>query len=129
MHPCILYVCSCTANLTVEDLKREYGFNDEQLDSMITEENLYDLAGAFRHHEVYLPKLALNPAQQTDIDNLVHKKGTQIAMAEALRLWRMPNPLAATFKTLIEILLELKSGDVATRVCEYLKKEVQKTQL
>ena len=107
----------------------KYDVSDEQLDTMITEEDLYDLAGAFRHHEVYLPKLGLNPAQQTDIDDLVHKKGTQIAMAKALRMWRMPNPLAATFKTLIEILLELKSGDVAIRVCEYLKKEVQKTQL
>ena len=105
---------------------REYRIDETQLDTKIREEDLYDLAGCFDYVETYLDKLRLNSAQQADIHDLAVRKGIQIAMNQALKLWRQPNPLSATFKSLIEILLDLRRGDVAVSVCQYITKNIPK---
>ena len=74
--------------------------------------------------ETYLDKLGLTAGQQTDVKDLAFRRNTKTAMAEALRLWRQPNPYTSTFRVLIEILLDLRRGDVAERVCQYIKQEV-----
>ena len=111
-------------DLAIEELTRECGVSDEQLNTKIREEHLHDLAGCFDQLETYLDRLGLNPAQQTDIHDLAFRRGIQIAMAQALRLWCQPSPWLATFRALVEILLDLRKGDVAVRVCQYIKQEV-----
>ena len=113
-------------NSAIEELKRECGVSDEQLNTKIREEHLYDLAGCFDQLETYLDRLGLNPAQQTDIHDLAAQRGIQIAMAQALKLWRQPKPWLATYGALVEILLDLRRGDVADRVCQYIKQEIPK---
>ena len=108
------------------DLMRRFRINDAQLDAEIREQDLYDLAGCFDYVETYLDKLRLNSAQQADINNLAVSRGIQIAMTQALKLWHQPNPLSATFKSLIEILLDLRRGDVAVRVCQYITDNMPK---
>ena len=76
--------------------------------------------------ETYLDKLGLLPSQQTDVKDLAARVNTNIAMTEALKLWRQPNPYAATFQALLEILLDLSRGDVAVRVCKYIASNVPK---
>ena len=105
---------------------REYRIADTQLYAKIREEDLYDLAGCFDYVETYLDKLRLNSAQQADIHDLAARRGIQIAMTQALKLWRQPNPLSATFKSLIEMLLDLRRGDVAVRVCQYITENMPK---
>ena len=104
----------------------EYRIDTTQLDTKIREEDLYDLADCFDCVETYLYKLGLNAGQQTDIKDLAYRCTTKTAMAEALKLWRQPNPLLATFKALIEILLDLKRGDVAVKVCVYIAENIPK---
>ena len=70
--------------------------------------------------------LGLLPAQQTDVKDTAFRHSTALATAKALKLWRQPNPYAATFKSLIKILIDLKRGDVAVRVCQYISNEVPK---
>ena len=93
---------------------------DTQLDSPIKEKDIIKLSSYFDNVENYLVHLELNPSQQTDIKNLVHTRGTQIAMSEALKLWRERNPFAATYRALVEVLLDLEKGRVAVDVCSYL---------
>ena len=110
--------------LTVEDLKRRTGVSDVQLDSQIIENDLPHLAGCFDEVDLYLYKLELTPGQQTDIKDLAFQRSTTVAMATALKLWRQPNPFAATFRALLEMLLDLKRGDVAICVCQHIKSKV-----
>ena len=110
-----------TSALTIEELKQRSGVNDAQLDTQIIEHDFSDLAGCFDQVDTYLYKLKLTPAQQTDIKDLAHLRNTAVAMTEALKLWRQPNPFAATYRTLLKVLLELKRGDVAVKVCHYIK--------
>ena len=84
-----------------------------QLDKEIIEHDLDSLAECFDNVETYLYKLGLNEGQQTDIKDRANQQNTKTAMIEALKLWRQPNPFAATFRALLEILLDLKRGDVA----------------
>ena len=112
--------------LVINDLQREVDISDCQLDTKIREEHLLDVAGCFDCLETYLDKLGLTPGQQTDVKDLAFRCNTKTAMAEALKLWRQPNPYTSTFKALVEILLDLRRGDVADRVCQYIKQEVPK---
>ena len=110
--------------LTIEDLKRRTGINDAQLDTLITEDDINVLANLFDNVRSYLDMLQLKPAQQTDIMDLANWGGTRTAMAQALKLWCEPNPFAATFRALLEILLDLRRGIVAVRVCQYIIEEI-----
>ncbi len=108
------------SGLTLADLKRRTGVSDSQLGTEVIEHDLTNLAACFDNVDAYLSKLGLLPGQQTDIKDLALRRSTQIAMAEALKLWRAPNPFVATFRALLIILLDLKRGDVAVRVCQYI---------
>ena len=110
--------------MTVEDLKRRTGVSDGQLDTEIIEYDLPDLAGCFDEVEIYLYKLNLTPGQQTDVKDLAYRRGTMVAMTEALKLWRQPNPFAATFRTLVESIRSLKRGDVAVKICTYVTENI-----
>ena len=94
--------------------------NDTQLDTQIEEHDFPDLAGCFDEVDTYLYKLNLTPAQQTDVKDLAHRRNTTVAMTETLKLWHQPNPFATTFRALLEVLLELRRGDVAVKVCQYI---------
>ena len=93
---------------------------------MIREEDIIKIAVHFGHVETYLDRLGLLPAQQADVKDMVYTRNTELAMAEALKLWCQPDPYAATFQALLEILLDLRRGDVAVRVCQHITEEVPK---
>ena len=117
-------VSAGTKSLTIEELKKKTGVADIQLDSQIVETDLPDLAGCFDNVDTYLQKFQLTPAQQTDVKNIAHQHNTTVAATQVLRLWRQSNPFAATFRALLEILLDLRKGDVADRVCHYIINKV-----
>ena len=107
--------------VTIEELKVRTKVTDSQLDSQIQERDLYKLSALFDNVESYLVHLGLTPSQRTDIKDLVFRRGTQIAMSEALRLWREPNPYTATYRALVEVLVDLGKGEVTVEVCNYLR--------
>ena len=106
--------------LSIQELKTHTRVTDSQLNCQIQEKDFQILSVYFDNVETYLAHLRLNSSQQTDIKDLALRRGTQVAMIEALRLWREPNPYTATYRVLVEILLDLKKGELAVRVCEYL---------
>ena len=94
-----------------------------QLDGRVEEVDLPELAACFDNTEDYVEKLQLTPGQQTDVSEVKAKtllNRTQAGMKVALKYWRNRNPVEATFRTLLLILLSLLKGDVAVRVCKYL---------
>ena len=121
-----MFISLCAGGLTIEKLKRETGVDDSQLATMIRQEDINKIAVHFGHVETYLDRLGLLPAQLADVKDMVYTQNTELAMAEALKLWRQPDPYAATFRALVEILLDLRRGDVAVRVCQYITEEVPK---
>ena len=113
--------------MTIEKLKKETGIDDSQLETMIREEDINKIAGYFGHMEMYLDGLELIPSDQADVKDIAQSlQSTALAMAEALKRWRQPNPFTATFQALLKILLDLRRGDVAFRVCQYITEEVPK---
>ena len=100
------------------------GVSNTQLNTEIIEHDLHSLAEYFDNVETCLYSLGLKPGQQTDIKDLAHRSNTKTAMVEALKLWRQPNPFAATFRALLEILLDLERGDVAVKVCQYISDNI-----
>ena len=111
--------------MTINELKTCINVTDSQLDNQIQRKDLFKLSGYFDNVDTYLDHLGLSRSQQTDIKDLAFRRGTQIAMSEALRLWREPNPYTATYRALVEVLLNLKKGGVAVEVCSYLNSKCE----
>ena len=112
--------------MSIETLKKVTGIDDSQLATIIREEDIIKIAGFFGSVEIYLDKLGLLPSDQADIKDIVHTRNNTLAVMEALKHWRQPNPYTATFQALLEILLDLKRGDVADKVSQYIKEQIPK---
>ena len=111
------------SELSIDLLKRETQITDEWLDQRLEEADLPEVAACFDKAEDYVEKLGLTPGQQTDVSEVKAKtllNRTQAGMKVALKYWRNRNPVEATFRALLLILLSLLKGDVAVRVCKYL---------
>ena len=102
--------------MTLEELTEAYSV---QLDHEIKDEDLTYLAEHFDNVEHYLRVFGLTTAQKANVRRMVHVHDNQIAMAECLSLWRQRNPSTATLRTLLEILLSLRKGEIASNVCKY----------
>ena len=113
------FFVSCKG-ITTEDLKANTQLTDEQLDTAAEEADLPELAACFDNTKDYVEKLQLSPGQQSDVKTQTFINGTQAGMKVALKYWRNRNPVEATFRALLLILLSLLKGDVAVRVCKYL---------
>ena len=118
--PKVYTVYSTHTELSIDLLKRETQITDEWLDQRLEEADLPEVAACFDNTEDYVEKLGLTPGQQTDVRTQTLLNSTQAGMKEALKYWRNRNPLEATFRALLLILLSLLKGDVAVRVCKYL---------
>ena len=113
------------AQLTVDTLTQNVaGLTDDKLNKTIEDQHLRPLAGYFDRIDGYVEKFQLPPGKQTDVRDLSFRRGTQTAMAEALKQWRNPNPFSATYRALLEILLDMKRGDVAAGVAKYIAEKV-----
>ena len=111
------------SELSIDLLKRETQITDEWLDQRLEEADLPEVAACFDNTEDYVEKLGLTPGQQTDVSEVKAKtllNRTQARMKVTLKHWRNRNPVEATFRALLLILLSLLKGDVAVRVCKYL---------
>ena len=112
--------------LSIVDLKQKMKVTDEQLDLRVEEYDLPELAACFDNTEDYVEKLGLTPGQQTDVSEVKAKtllNRTQMGMKVALKFWRNRNPMEATFRALLVIILSLLKGDIAVEVCRYLLKK------
>ena len=89
------------------------------------EVDLPELAACFDNTEDHVEKLKLTPGQQTDVRTQAFVNGTLTGMKLALKYWRDRNPVEATFRALLLLLLSLLKGDVALQVCKYLSNKCE----
>ena len=115
-------LCIPHSELSIDDLKRITTVTDLQIDRRLQEPDLPPLAAYFDNinedTEDYVEKLGLSPGQQTDVKTKAFLKGTGAGMRVALKHWRNRNPVGATFRALLLILLSRGEARVAARVCQ-----------
>ena len=87
-------------------------------DEIETAEFIY-LAAHFDSLEMFMQPLGLLPAQQADVRNRQFLNGTQTAMMECLSLWQRSNPAAATYRTLLKLLLRMRKYNIASKVYKH----------
>ena len=107
---------------TIEELKAYKKVTDSQLDTEIEEEDMILLAAYFNNVELLCVQLHLTPADKQDAQNRASQFDIQTGVDKALRLWRKPNPGAATYRALVEIALRMGVNGTAfaEKVCEFL---------
>lgn len=109
--------------LTIEVLKDKHKLTDVQLNREIGHGELFYVAGKFGGWTQYVgtPGLGLSLGEQVDIRDNTTLDTNRLRMNKALKMWRLNNPHAATFRHLLDILLELSTqGDVVQDICKYL---------
>ena len=109
--------------LTIEVLQTTMNITDEQLNLIIQETYLCELAACFDNTDDYVEKLGLSDAQQTDVKEEKAKAvidRTQAGMKLALKYWLKKTHLEATFHFLLSLILPMNKGNVAVKVCKFL---------
>ncbi len=106
--------------LTLDELTKRNGLTDVCIDQKISNEDICRIAVFFENVDSLLDKLELRPGQQTDVKDLASRCDTEEGVKKTLKLWRQRHPYNATFRTLLDILLDLERGDVAIDICCYL---------
>ncbi len=91
---------------------------DSQLDTEIKEVDMLDLAAHFDNMETYPVMLGLNPAEQKDVKYAWFLNDMQTAMFHTLKVWRQHNPGAATYRALVDIVLDMGMEALATYICQ-----------
>ncbi len=104
--------------MTIEELKERTKVTDSQLNMEIKEADMWDLAAQFDDVETYPDKLGLNPAEQKDVKYALFLNGMQTAMCHTLKVWRQHNPGAATYRALVDIVLDMGMEALATYICQ-----------
>ena len=71
---------------------------------------------------IYSSAMGLTPSELADVKDLSYRKGIQVAMTECLILWKRHDPVTATHKALLELLLKLSKEEIADQICQHLTK-------
>ncbi len=101
---------------------RRHSLTDEQLNSEIVGSDIPNLANYFDGVVIYSCTMGLKPSELADVEDLSYRKGIQIAMTKCLILWKRHDPVAATYKALLELLLRLSKEEIADQICPHLTK-------
>ena len=107
----------------LEFLTKTYNIGSHLLDFEIKDEDVTYLAEHFDNVELYLKVMGLTASEQADVRRMAHVHGNQVAIAECLSLWRQHDPPTATLRKLLEVLVNLKKEEVATKICRHLMKK------
>ncbi len=107
-----------TTRLSIVDVKLRTGIADAQLDGIIEEDKLWELAGLLGSYELYVrrPGFDLNESDIADLKDCAKDNKHQHAMSEALRKWSNVTS-AFTYRSLVDILIKLRKKTVAEDVC------------
>ena len=77
------------------------------------------LAAHFDNVIMYSQMLGLNRSQQASVRQLLVLYDMQTAMMECLSLWQRSNPAAATYRTLLKLLIRMKKYNIANDVFKH----------
>ena len=111
--------------LTIEALMKNTGLTDKQVNQEIAEKDLSKIARLFDRVDDLCEQFELSTADMADIRILRNFEGTEESVKKALKIWRKQDPLNATFKNLLIILLDSEKGVVAKDVADYISNRPQ----
>ncbi len=77
------------------------------------------MAAHFDNVPMYSRALELTPPEQDDVKRFLVLNNTRTAMMECLSMWQQRNPAAATYRTLLELLLRVKKYSIAIKVFKH----------
>lgn len=111
------------AHVTLEQLKEHIGVTDEQLCLVCSDRHLNQIADKISNYLQYAHALGLKEwkteAIHTNISLTFLLKTQKI-----LYTWKNDNVHAASYRRLIQVVLELGEGQVATALCQLCKGEI-----
>ncbi len=94
-----------------------------QVNGEIQQKDVSYMSAYFDNVEFYVDAMELTPGEQSDV-RLKKIESNHLAMIECLKIWKRKKLSRATFRVLLEMLVKLKKGEIATQVCQYLKVSV-----
>ncbi len=129
----LLFVQSCNVcpstgppanQIALQELMKRYNLTDEQLNREIINSDFSYLAKYFDDVEIYSNAMGLDPAEQDDVKRLYHSEGSQAAMMKCLKTWKQHNSSRATYRALLDIVLNLRKGETADHICRQLTQRI-----
>ena len=97
----------------------KFNLSNDQLGCEIEEEDTTYLAQHFDDVELYMRLFGQSTHDHVDIRRIANAHGNHLAMAECLSRWRRRDPSKATLRTMLEKLLKINKGEIASKVCNY----------
>ncbi len=109
-----------TTQLDIDTLKAITGITDAQLDSIIGEDKLSELAGLLGKYEPYVGRLGfnLNKPAIAYLSSCDKDYGYEYAMTRALKAWFDVARVRITYRLLVNILIKLHKKVEAEAVCK-----------
>ncbi|XP_064398622.1 uncharacterized protein LOC135345186 isoform X4 [Halichondria panicea] len=109
-----------STEVTLQEIVKRNHLTDVQLNCEIGHGDIPLLAKYFDKIELYPKLMNLTPAEEQDVVNTLHARGSQVAMIKCLSLWKGHDLFKAKYTALLEVLLRLEKGEIANNVCLYL---------
>jgi len=106
------------SEVSISDLKMHTGVSDDQLDMEITD--LVLLADCFDSYVHYCDHLKLSSHEKADCRRVEYLHGSKLAMQKVLECWKKCNGCNAKYRALVDVCLDVRSGDVAKSICEHI---------
>ena len=106
------------SELTIELLKEKTGLTDDQLDQPIPEYSLFDIASRIPNWSDYAGSqgMELSPGEKQSVCEDPSCTTTRTRAQRALKLWHGRDPYKATYRSLLNMCLKRKDGDVAIQI-------------
>ncbi len=118
MHLCRFFPYTAPGSSVLQRLMVKYQI---QVDREIQQIDVPYLAASFDSVEVYVDAMELSSGEQSDVRKM---ESNHIAMIRCLNIWKSKKLSQATFRALLEMLVQLKKEAIADHVCQYLKVDV-----
>ena len=109
--------------LTVPKLMETENITEKQMDTPVEEDDLPWIAQLLDNTDEYVEPLGLTSGEQNDVQDIVARASTnqtQRGVKLTLKYWQNKNPKEATYRKLLNILLKLKKGSIAIKLCKYM---------
>ena len=106
------------SELTIELLKEKTGLTDDHLDQPIPEYSLFDIASRIPNWSDYAGSqgMELSEGEMQSVREDPSRTMTRMKAQRALELWHGRDPYKATYRSLLNMCLKRKDGDVARKI-------------
>ena len=107
---------NCDDSKTEELIKR-FKLKEKFLGAELNQTHMLKVSQTLSEWTIFGRRAGLNTAEITAIK---HDEGSEVDRRyRVLEKWHQQNPLRATYRNLIKILVSIKRGDIACQVCKF----------